>query len=333
MGTSLRHATLRSCDMKIKTLSRPAAPPGKAAPKQPRNLDPSHHPFERAREYTRALNAVKMERMFAAPFIAQLGDGHVDGVYSMARDPGSLERFASGSGDGGVKVWDLPSRDQVWSAKAHDNIVKGICWTPERKLVSCATDRTVKIWDPYNGETKGRPIGTYLGQGAFTDISHHREKPAVAVSSSSISIYDLSRPTSGPTQTLQWPTSTDTITAVSFNQTETSILASAALDRAICLYDLRTSLPVAKTILTLSSNAISWNPMEAFNFAVANEDHNVMMSTTRRECNACSLPNSRQIITTSCRDLMMVMSGCGVPMPPTALESRAQDSDRSSSMT
>merc|ERR1711939_708766 len=259
MGTSLRHATLRSCDMKIKTLSRPAAPPGEAAPKQPRNLDPAAHPFERAREYTRALNAVKMERMFAAPFIAQLGDG-----------------------DGGVKVWDLPSRDQVWSAKAHDNIVKGICWTPERKLVSCATDRTVKIWDPYNGETKGRPIGTYLGQGAFTDISHHREKPAVAVSSSSISIYDLSRPTSGPTQTLQWPTSTDTITAVSFNQTETSILASAALDRAICLYDLRTSLPVAKTILTLSSNAISWNPMEAFNFAVANEDHNVYIFDSRR---------------------------------------------------
>jgi DDB1- and CUL4-associated factor 13 len=268
--------------MKIKTLSRPAPSPGDAVPKQPRNLDPAAHPFERAREYTRALNAVKMERMFAAPFIAQLGDGHVDGVYSMASDPGSLERFASGSGDGVVKVWDLPSRDQMWSAKAHDNIVKGICWTPERKLVSCATDRSVKVWDPYNGETKGRPIGTYLGQGAFTDISHHREKPAVAVSSSSISVYDLSRPASAPSQTLQWPTSTDTITAVSFNQTETSILASAALDRAVCLYDLRMSSPVAKTILTLASNAISWNPMEAFNFAVANEDHNIYIFDSRK---------------------------------------------------
>ena len=267
--------------MKIKALSRAAPPPGESAAKQPRNLDPAHHPFERAREYTRALNAVKMERMFAAPFVAQLGDGHIDGVYSMAKDPGSLERFASGSGDGVIKCWDLPSREQIWSAKAHDNIVKGICWTPDRKIVSCASDKTVKIWDPYNGEAKGRPIGTYLGQGAFTDISHHRERPAIAVSSSSISIYDLTRSASGPTQTLQWPTSTDTITAVSFNQTETSVLASTALDRAVVLYDLRTSSPLGKTILTLASNAVSWNPMEAFNFAVANEDHNIYIFDMR----------------------------------------------------
>ena len=72
--------------------------------RQTRNLDPALHPFERAREYTRALNATKMDRMFAQPFLAQLGRGHVDGVYTMAKDPNSLERFASGSGDGVVKV-------------------------------------------------------------------------------------------------------------------------------------------------------------------------------------------------------------------------------------
>jgi len=42
--------------------------------------------------------------MFAAPFVGQLGSGHVDGVYTLARDPKSLERIASGSGDGVVKV-------------------------------------------------------------------------------------------------------------------------------------------------------------------------------------------------------------------------------------
>lgn len=89
--------------MKIKAISRSIeayAPAGSKATKQPRNLDPALHPFERAREYTRALNATKMERMFAQPFIAQLGEGHVDGVYSLAKDPQSVERFASGSGDG-----------------------------------------------------------------------------------------------------------------------------------------------------------------------------------------------------------------------------------------
>ena len=182
-----------------------------------------------------------MERMFAAPFVAQLGNGHIDGVYTMAKDPGSLERFASGSGDGAIKVWDLVSREETWSSRGHENIVKGLCWTPGRKLLSCATDKTVKLWDPYNSDKKDPPLATYIGQGAFTDITHHRTESAFAASSSVISIYDTSRPSSAPTQTLRWPTSTDTITSVSFNQSETSILGSTALDRAIVLYDLRTS--------------------------------------------------------------------------------------------
>ncbi|PTU17092.1 hypothetical protein P175DRAFT_0536297 [Aspergillus ochraceoroseus IBT 24754] len=267
------------------TLSRSAASqqaPGSGVVRQPRNLDPSQHPFERAREYTRALNAVKMERLFAAPFLGQMGEGHVDGVYTMAKDPGSLQRFASGSGDGVVKVWDLTTRGEVWNTQAHENIVKGVCWTPERKLLSCAADKTIKLFDPYNSSSDSPPLATYLGQGAFTSLTHHRNLPYFAASSSQISIYDLSRPSSTPSQTLHWPTSVDTITAVAFNQTETSILASTAIDRSIILYDLRTSSPLSKLVLKLASNAISWNPMEAFNFAVANEDHNVYMFDMRK---------------------------------------------------
>lgn len=79
---------------------------GSDVAKTPRNLNPEIHPFERAREYTRAVNAVKLERMFAKPFVGQLGGGHTDGVYSMAVDSKSLKRVASGSGDGVVKVWE-----------------------------------------------------------------------------------------------------------------------------------------------------------------------------------------------------------------------------------
>ncbi|EFQ98240.1 SOF1 [Nannizzia gypsea CBS 118893] len=271
--------------MKIKALSRSAATqqtPGTNVQRVQRNVDPSQHPFERAREYTRALNAVKMERMFASPFISQLGNGHVDGVYSMAKDPISLERFASGSGDGVVKIWDLTTRDEIWHAQAHENIVKGMCWTSDRKLLSCASDKTVKLFDPYNTPAESAPLATYLGQGAFTSVSRHETHPSFAVASSVISIYDLSRPSSTPSETLNWPTSTDTITSLAFNRTETSILGSTATDRSIVMYDLRTSSPISKVILNLASNAISWNPMEAFNFAVANEDHNIYIFDMRK---------------------------------------------------
>ena len=106
--------------MKVKVLSRSTTShqaPGSTALHQSRNLNPEAHPFERAREYTRALNATKLERMFAAPFIGQLGGGHVTGVYTMAKDPNSLERLASGSADGVVKVWDLASRKEIFQAK------------------------------------------------------------------------------------------------------------------------------------------------------------------------------------------------------------------------
>ncbi|KAI9683982.1 MAG: rRNA-processing protein sof1 [Bathelium mastoideum] len=278
--------------MKIKTLSRSTAShqaPGSNVSRQPRNLDPALHPFERAREYTRALNATKLERMFAAPFLGDFGRGHVDGVYSIANDPGSLERFASGSGDGVVKVWDLPSRDEVWQTQAHENIVKGICWTRDRKILSCGTDRTVKLYDPYSTPSGSAPTATYLGSAAFTGVSHHRSHPSFAASSGQISIYDLSRPSSTPSQTLSWPTSVDTFTSVAFNPVETSLLATTSTDRSLTIFDLRTASPAfPRTTLTLAANRVAWNPMEAFNLALASEDHNVYIfdcRNTRRALN------------------------------------------------
>ena len=200
----------------------------------------------------------------------------------MAKDPESLERFASGSGDGIVKVWDLANRDEVWNVQAHEGIVKGMCWTRDRKLLTCASDKSIKLFDPYNTLSGTAPTATYLGQTAFTGVSHHRTLPNFAASSSVISIYDLSRSAAVALQTLHWPTSTDTINTVAFNQTETSILASCATDRSIVLYDLRTSSPLSKVTLGLASNAISWNPMEAFNFGVANEDHNIYIFDMRK---------------------------------------------------
>lgn len=134
-----------------------------------------------------------MNRMFAAPFLTDLGQGHVDGVYSMAKDPNSLERLASGAGDGVVKVWDLASRDkaEAWHTTAHENIVKSVCWTRDRKLLTAGTDRTIKLFDPYNTPSASAPISTWLGSSSFSSLSHHRSRNvfAAAGGSAGISIY------------------------------------------------------------------------------------------------------------------------------------------------
>lgn len=69
----------------------------------PRNYDPTLHPFEVNREYTRALNATKLERVFAKPFLSSL-DGHRDGVNCMAKHTKTLSTLFSGSCDGEVPV-------------------------------------------------------------------------------------------------------------------------------------------------------------------------------------------------------------------------------------
>lgn len=187
---------------------------------------------------------------------AQLGEGHVDGVYSMAKDPNSLERFASGSGDGVVKVWDLSSREEVWHTTAHENIVKGMTWTRDQKLLTCATDRTIKLWDPYNTPSACLPINSWLGSTAFTSLSHHRSRNAFAAASGlNIAIYDLERQGSAP-DVLAWPNSIDTVNNVVFNQVETSILASAASDRSIVIYDLRYARSKPLFSLLLEENVV-----------------------------------------------------------------------------
>ena len=226
--------------------------------------------------------------MFAQPFLGQLGRGHVDGVYTLAKDPQSLERFASGSGDGVVKVWDLESKTEIWQTKAHSNIVKSICWAHDKKLLSCSSiDRTIALHDPYEtvdttSKSQSVPLTTYKSKLPFNSLSHHRDDTAFAASTSAgINIYDYSRNSPDPIQKIAWPNTVDTINTVSFNPVETSILASAATDRSVVLYDLRTSSPLTKTVLHMSTNAISWNPMEAFNFACANEDHNIYIFDSR----------------------------------------------------
>ena len=43
------------------------------------------HPFQKAREYKRALNSAKLEKVFAKPFLDSMGQ-HSDGITVMAKN-------------------------------------------------------------------------------------------------------------------------------------------------------------------------------------------------------------------------------------------------------
>lgn len=237
----------------------------------PRNYDPALHPFEAAREYTRALNAVKLDRVFAKPFIGNL-EGHKDGVSCMSKHPGRLSVLLSGAFDGEVRVWDLAQRNCERTILAHDGIVRGIAFTSTlEKFITIGDDKTIKTWKslkPQFGE-EDEPENTIISRTVITAISHHRSENLFATCGELCQIWEESR--NEPVRTFKW--GVDSLHDVKFNPVQTNLLAACASNRSIILYDTRDTGPLRKVTLKLRTNKIAWNPMEAFSFTCANEDY------------------------------------------------------------
>jgi len=263
-------------------------------------LKPHMHPFAKARERMRALNAVKMERMFAKPFVAAL-EGHVEGVERITRMPGSLNTVASAGWDGEILLHDLPKREVFLKLlNAHQGKVSGLCFADQERLLSCGVDRNVKLWDVrrsssssdvdagFNGESgpildtteKRESLSIYPGKNAFNDIDHHSVDPLFATASNMVHVWDETK--SAPITNLTFSTSTETVSRIRFNPSEPSILATIGSDRTFTLYDIRTSKAERRVIMQMRSNDLSWCPTFPTSILLASEDHNLYTFDIRR---------------------------------------------------
>jgi DDB1- and CUL4-associated factor 13 len=174
------------------------------------------------------------------------------------------------------------------------NIVKGLTFSNDNKLLSCGTDG-IKLWDPYNSSSDSAPIASWQEGGPYTALSFHRSGNSFAASSGAgcINVWDLEHSTAP--QKIQWPNFVDTITDVCFNQVETSVIAATAADRSILLFDLRTNMPVIKTVLKFASNRVVFNPMEAMNLAVASEGRPISPCSTEYHADIILRPQHLRI--------------------------------------
>lgn len=241
-----------------------------------RNYDPSLHPFETAREYQRALNAVKVDRMFAKPFLGAL-TGHHDVVTCMTRHPSSLSFLLSASADGVVKVWNVATKKPVRSFLAHENqIVRSICTSNDSKyFFTVDSNASIRKWNLNQDEseevTEEEPVCTLLGGSPITAMDHHFKQPFLLTAGEKLELWEENR--SEPLRSFTW--GADAGYSVKCNPVEVNIVAASSGDNSITLYDIRRPQPLRRVVLEMRTNQISWNPMEAFIFTTANEDTNL----------------------------------------------------------
>ncbi|GMY10206.1 DDB1- and CUL4-associated factor 13 [Fagus crenata] len=245
-----------------------------------RNYDPTLRPLEKAVEYVRALNAAKLDKVFARPFVGAM-EGHIDAISCMAKNPNHLKGIFSGSMDGDIRLWDLASRRTVRQFPGHRGAVRGLSASKDgRVLVSCGTDCTVRLWnipeaslkeseDSYDNSVK--PLEVYVSKNAFWGVDHQTDGNCFATAGAQVDIWNHNR--SQPVRSFQ--SGTDTVISVRYNPAEPNLLATSASDRNITIYDLRAPNPkITKVIMQTRTNSIAWNPMEPMNFTAANEDCN-----------------------------------------------------------
>lgn len=247
--------------------------------KVPRNYDPTLHPFEAPREYTRALNAVKLERVFAKPFIGSL-DGHRDGVSSLCKHPHRLSLLASGDYDGEIRLWNLSTRKCVRKLQAHEGYIRGITFNSDgSKFLTIGDDKTIKTWntDVSAFQSTEENVNTILSKTILSGITYNRSQPKFATCGEICQLWEETR--NEPIKTFSW--GVDSLHFIAFNLVETSLLATCASDRSIILYDTRDAGPIRKLVMKMRTNQLAWNPMEAFVFTVANDDYNLYTYDTR----------------------------------------------------
>lgn len=252
-----------------------------------RNYDPNLRPQEKATEYTRALNAAKLEKIFARPFVGAM-EGHIDAVSCMAKNPNHLKGIFSGSMDGDIRLWDIATRKTVCQFPGHQGAVKGLtASTDGRILISCGSDCTVRLWNvplskmidfDDSGKNASEPQAVYVWKHAFWAVDHQWDGSLFATAGAQVDIWDQNR--SQPVNSFAW--GNDTVISVRFNPGEPEMLATSGSDRSIVLYDLRMSTPARKLFMRTRTNAISWNPMEPMNFTAANEDSNCYSYDARK---------------------------------------------------
>lgn len=111
-------------------------------PKQNFIKDPRYHPFAKEKEYVRALNATKIERLLAKPFVHGFSD-HLEGIVRVENHK-TNDTMISASFDGTTNIYDI-ARKRLVASHVFDSCPYGLALFDECAIVS--QNQKVLIYD------------------------------------------------------------------------------------------------------------------------------------------------------------------------------------------
>lgn len=164
--------------------------------------------------------------------------GHAQPILSMQSCPSTSSRFVSGSGDGNARIWDTDTGTPFKTLKGHTRGVLAAMYSPDGKYIATgAHDKTVRIWNPMDGEPIGGPLtghGEWINSIAWEPY-HLQEpgRPRVASASKdhSIIVWDVI----GGRSDIKLTRHTDSVTCVKWGGTGN--IYSTSIDRTVKIWD------------------------------------------------------------------------------------------------
>ncbi|KAM0687754.1 Protein sof1 [Conglomerata obtusa] len=255
----------------------------------------THHPFLKEREYVRALNAAKLDRLFAKPFIRAFSE-HQEGVTRVARHS-NKDLFVTASFDGATNVYDCNGRNGSCLATIkHADCAKGIAFYNDNLVVSnrnhfylydfesiCEgniddndNNCDINLHNSYfntsnnisNNKLKEKSCTKVDGFINYISVSkgNNEHSNGILVSSTN-GLYSYKNLISE-----KYLSHSCEFATFDYNNT----LIGATSNRSVLLYDIRAEKEVFNSEIGAKTNFIAFSPINQMNyFATANEDQNV----------------------------------------------------------
>ncbi|ADM11017.1 WD40 repeat-containing protein [Encephalitozoon intestinalis ATCC 50506] len=221
--------------------------------------DETYHPFMREREFVRALNATKIERMLSKPFVAALSY-HKEGIHVLTRHP-RRSLFASGSFDNQVVLWDMEERSLIERFECHCSI-KGLGMDTEGNVYAGQGKQVKKLGSSQayscNSEVLGLDIMETLNVGT----------------SGGIEIFDIEREFSKQKISTKYPLCISTSPVI-------KNIIGVGEQGGLSLFDSRVGKIAYSVSVGNKTNDISFSPMDGHIFASADEDFCIYLHDIR----------------------------------------------------